>query len=88
MELTALAALLTDRFGWNLARYDRMPAPVRTPSAGETATVTYQMLMEKRRRASPPRPGSCRESEGCPCAVGRSQGSHDGPLGMTDFDLL
>lgn len=25
-ELTALAVLLTDRFGWNLAVYDRMPA--------------------------------------------------------------
>ena len=29
-------------FGWNLAVYDRMPAPVRTPSAGETATVIVQ----------------------------------------------
>jgi hypothetical protein len=27
-ELTALAVLLTDRFGWNLAVYDRIPAPV------------------------------------------------------------
>jgi hypothetical protein len=27
-----------------------MPAPVRTPSAGETATVTYQVQVEKRRR--------------------------------------
>jgi hypothetical protein len=50
MELTALAVLLTDQFGWNLAVYDRMPAPVRTPSAGETATVTYQVQVEKRRR--------------------------------------
>jgi hypothetical protein len=50
MELTALAVLLTDRFGWNLSVYDRMPAPVRTPSAGETATVTYQVQVEKRRR--------------------------------------
>jgi hypothetical protein len=49
-ELTALAVLLTDRFGWNLAVYDRMPAPVRTPSAGETSTVTYQVQVEKRRR--------------------------------------
>ncbi len=30
---------------------DRMPAPVRTPSAGETATVTYQVQVEKRRRS-------------------------------------
>jgi hypothetical protein len=50
MELTALAVLLTDRFGWNLAVYDRMPAPVRTPSAAETTTVTYQVQVEKRRR--------------------------------------
>ena len=50
MELTALAVLLTDRFGWNLAVLDRMPAPVRTPSAGETATITYQVQVEKRRR--------------------------------------
>jgi hypothetical protein len=50
MELTALAVLLTDRFGWNLAVLDRMPAPVRTPSAGETATITYQVQGEKRRR--------------------------------------
>ena len=50
IELTALAVLLTDQFGWNLAVYDRMPAPVRTPSAGETATVTYQVQVEKRRR--------------------------------------
>jgi hypothetical protein len=50
MELTALAVLLTDRFGWNLAVLDRMPAPVRTPSAGETTTITYQVQVEKRRR--------------------------------------
>jgi hypothetical protein len=50
MELTALAVLLTDRFGWNLAVLDRMPAPVRTPSAGETATITHQVQVEKRRR--------------------------------------
>jgi hypothetical protein len=59
IELTALAVLLTDQFGWNLAVYDRMPAPVRTPSAGETATVTYQAQVEKRRpgggTGSPPR---------------------------------
>ncbi|MEU1690006.1 hypothetical protein ABZ590_00015 [Streptomyces hirsutus] len=48
-ELTALAVLLTDQFGWNLAVYDRMPAPTTTPSAGETTTVTYQVQVEKRR---------------------------------------
>ncbi|MFE2729058.1 hypothetical protein [Kitasatospora sp. NPDC059327] len=48
-ELTALAVLLTDRFGWNLSVYDRMPAPTTAPSAGEGATVTYQVQVEKRR---------------------------------------
>lgn len=48
-ELTALAVLLTDQFGWNLAVYDRMPTPTATPSAGETTTVTYQVQVEKRR---------------------------------------
>ncbi|UUY50158.1 hypothetical protein NRK68_24780 [Streptomyces yangpuensis] len=49
MELTALAVLLTDRFAWNLSVYDRMPVPTRSPSAGETASVTYQVRVEKRR---------------------------------------
>ncbi|MEU8712788.1 hypothetical protein [Streptomyces sp. NPDC048663] len=48
-ELAALAVLLTDRFGWNLSAFDRMPAPTATPSAGETTTVTYQVQVEKRR---------------------------------------
>ncbi|MGW0770276.1 hypothetical protein [Streptomyces sp. NPDC002676] len=48
-ELTALAVLLTDRFGWNLSFYDRMPAPTAAPSAGETTSVTYQVQVEKRR---------------------------------------
>lgn len=50
LELTSLAVLLTDRFGWNMAVLDRMPAPVRTPSAAETTAVTYQVQVEKRRR--------------------------------------
>ncbi|MFF9051557.1 hypothetical protein ACF09Z_10470 [Streptomyces erythrochromogenes] len=49
MELTALAVLLTDRFAWNLSVYDRMPVPTRSSSAGETASVTYQVRVEKRR---------------------------------------
>ncbi|MFE1455046.1 hypothetical protein ACFW7K_08415 [Streptomyces sp. NPDC058735] len=49
-ELTALAVLLTDRFGWNLSVYDCLPAPTRAPSAGETASVTYQLQIEKRRK--------------------------------------
>ncbi|MET9374142.1 hypothetical protein ABZX98_08335 [Streptomyces sp. NPDC002992] len=49
LELTALAVLLTDRFGWNLSVYDRMPVPTTAPSAGETASVTYQVQVEKRR---------------------------------------
>ncbi|MEV8336736.1 hypothetical protein [Streptomyces niveus] len=48
-ELTALAVLLTDRFGWNLSAYDRMPAPTRAPSAGDGPIVTYQVPVEKRR---------------------------------------
>ncbi|MEW2621436.1 hypothetical protein [Streptomyces sp. NPDC048106] len=48
-ELTALAVLLTDQFGWNLSVYDHMPAPTTTPSVGETATTTYQVHVEKRR---------------------------------------
>ncbi|POX50631.1 hypothetical protein [Streptomyces sp. Ru72] len=49
-ELTALAVLLTDRFGWNLSVYDCLPAPTRAPSVGETASVTYQLQIEKRRK--------------------------------------
>lgn len=48
-ELTALAVLLTDRFGWNLSVYNRMPAPTAMPSAAEPTTVTYQVTVEKRR---------------------------------------
>ncbi|WP_407111255.1 hypothetical protein ACE1N8_25940 [Streptomyces sp. DSM 116494] len=48
-ELTALAVLLTDRFGWNLSQYDRMPVPTAAPSAGETTSVTYQVQVEKHR---------------------------------------
>lgn len=48
-EVTALAVLLTDQFGWNLSVYNRMPAPTAMPSAGETMTVTYQVTVEKRR---------------------------------------
>ncbi|MFH8342469.1 hypothetical protein [Streptomyces sp. AM6-12] len=49
-ELTSLAVLLTDRFGWNLSVYDRIPAPTTAPSVGETVSVTYQVQVEKRRR--------------------------------------
>ncbi|MFJ4966758.1 hypothetical protein ACIP6P_30635 [Streptomyces sp. NPDC088729] len=49
MELTSLAVLLTDKFAWNLSTYNRMPAPSRAPSAGETSSVTYQVQIEKRR---------------------------------------
>ncbi|WP_371665897.1 hypothetical protein OG306_30530 [Streptomyces sp. NBC_01241] len=49
-ELTALGVLLTDRFGWNLSVYDRLPAPTTAPSAGSPATVTYQIQVEKRRQ--------------------------------------
>jgi hypothetical protein len=48
-EVTALAVLLTGRFGWNLSVYDRMPAPSRAPSVAETTTVTYKVQVEKRR---------------------------------------
>ncbi|MGW2784920.1 hypothetical protein ACWC3X_27260 [Streptomyces populi] len=48
-ELAALAVLLTDRFGWNLSIYDRMPTPTRSPSVGETTSITYQVQVEKRR---------------------------------------
>ncbi|MQS36813.1 hypothetical protein [Streptomyces katsurahamanus] len=48
-ELTALAVLMTGRFGWNLAVYDRMPVPTTAPSAGEVDAVTYQVQIEKRR---------------------------------------
>ncbi|MEV4338040.1 hypothetical protein [Streptomyces sp. NPDC049590] len=48
-ELTALAVLLTDRFGWNLSQYDRMPVPTTGPSAGETRSRTYQVHVEKHR---------------------------------------
>jgi hypothetical protein len=48
--VTALAFLLTDRFGWNLSVFDRLPTPVATPSAGETRSVTYHVQVEKRRR--------------------------------------
>ncbi|EGG44404.1 hypothetical protein SGM_5219 [Streptomyces griseoaurantiacus M045] len=48
-ELTALAVMMTDRYGWNLSVYDRLHVPVSTPSAGETDTVTYEVLVEKRR---------------------------------------
>ncbi|WP_346342091.1 hypothetical protein [Streptomyces sp. SID2563] len=51
-ERTALAVLLTDRFAWNLSVYDRMPVPTTRPSAGETASVTYQVQVEKRRAGS------------------------------------
>ncbi|MFJ8602098.1 hypothetical protein ACIREM_25950 [Streptomyces shenzhenensis] len=49
-ELTALAVLLTVRFGWNLSVYDRLPTPTTAPSAGLTTTVTYQVQVEKRRQ--------------------------------------
>ncbi|MCY0950387.1 hypothetical protein OTB16_12860 [Streptomyces sp. H27-S2] len=49
-ELTALAVLLTDRFGWNLSVYDRMPTPTTAPAVAETAAKTYQIQIEKRRR--------------------------------------
>lgn len=48
-ELTALAVLLTDRFGWNLSLYSRMPVPTTAPSVGETTSATYQVQLEKRR---------------------------------------
>ncbi|MFF7985757.1 hypothetical protein ACFZDK_42725 [Streptomyces sp. NPDC007901] len=48
-ELTALAVLMTDRFGWNLSVFDRLPAPTRAPSVAETTNITYQVQIEKRR---------------------------------------
>lgn len=47
-ELTALAVLMTDQYGWNLSVYDRLPVPTAAPSAG-TTTVTYNVRIEKRR---------------------------------------
>ncbi|MET8629796.1 hypothetical protein ABZW30_39760 [Kitasatospora sp. NPDC004669] len=49
-ELTALAVLLTHRFGWNLAVYDRLPVPVTAPSAGTDTKPTYRIQVEKRRK--------------------------------------
>jgi hypothetical protein len=49
-ELTSLAVLLTDRFGWNLSVFDRMPTPTTTPSAGEKWSVIYVVQVEKHRR--------------------------------------
>ncbi|ELP65848.1 hypothetical protein PV735_37740 [Streptomyces turgidiscabies] len=48
-EVTALAVLMTAQWGWNLSMYHRVPVPVRTPSAGETSTITYQVQVEKHR---------------------------------------
>ncbi|MBV6703353.1 hypothetical protein KV557_40815 [Kitasatospora aureofaciens] len=48
-EITALAVLLTDRFGWNLGVYDRLPTPTTAPSAG-TGALTYRIEVEKRRQ--------------------------------------
>uniref|UniRef100_A0AAU2VBY3 Core-binding (CB) domain-containing protein n=1 Tax=Streptomyces sp. NBC_00003 TaxID=2903608 RepID=A0AAU2VBY3_9ACTN len=48
-ELTSMAVLLTDKFAWNHSLYNRMPAPSRAPSAGESRAVTYQVMTEKRR---------------------------------------
>lgn len=48
-ELTALAVLMTDQYGWNLSVFDRLTVPTTAPSAGATATVTYNVLVEKRR---------------------------------------
>ncbi|MFJ6770268.1 hypothetical protein ACIQOV_04700 [Kitasatospora sp. NPDC091257] len=48
-EITALAVLMTAQWGWNLSMYHRVPVPVRTPSAGETSTITYQVQVEKHR---------------------------------------
>ena len=50
MELTALAVLLTDKFGWNLSVFDRMPTPTTAPSVAERTSVTYHVQVEKRRR--------------------------------------
>ncbi|MFG2630335.1 hypothetical protein [Streptomyces sp. NPDC048473] len=48
-ELISLAVLLSSNFAWNMSVYDRMPTPSTAPSAGETASVTYQVQVEKRR---------------------------------------
>ncbi|WP_067891791.1 hypothetical protein [Nocardia vaccinii] len=48
-ELTALAVLMTDLYGWNLSVYDRLTVPTTAPTAGTTAAVTYNVLVEKRR---------------------------------------
>ncbi|MYQ81642.1 MULTISPECIES: hypothetical protein [unclassified Streptomyces] len=48
-ELIALAVLMTDRWGWNLSMHNHLPVPVRTPSAGEANTITYQVQVEKHR---------------------------------------
>ncbi len=48
-ELTALGVMMTDRYGWNLSVFDRLHVPVTTPSAGETAGITYEVVVEKRR---------------------------------------
>jgi hypothetical protein len=50
LELTALAVLLTDKFGWNLSVFDRMPTPTTAPSVAEKTSVTYHVQVEKRRR--------------------------------------
>ncbi|BBB00770.1 hypothetical protein RVR_7904 [Actinacidiphila reveromycinica] len=49
-ELTALAVLLTHRFGWNLSVYHRLPAPAAAPSAGAGKAPTYRIQVEKRRK--------------------------------------
>lgn len=49
MDVTALAVLMTDRFGWNQAVFRRMPTPTALPSLGESSTITYQVTLEKRR---------------------------------------
>ncbi|KDN82805.1 hypothetical protein [Kitasatospora cheerisanensis] len=48
-EIIALAVLMTDQWGWNLSMYHRVPVPVRTPSAGESGVITYQVQVEKHR---------------------------------------
>jgi hypothetical protein len=50
LELTALAVLLTGKFGWNLSVFDRMPPPATAPSVAEKTSVTYHVQVEKRRR--------------------------------------
>ncbi len=48
-ELTALAVLMTDQYGWNLSVFDRLHVPATTASAGEVSAVTYTVRVEKRR---------------------------------------